>query len=346
MRREIVSRTLGKTDVELSALGFGAASLGNLYQAISNNQARETLQAAVDCGLTYIDTAPFYGYGLSERRVGDFLRSQGQDSFVLSTKVGRFLKPDVTADTNRIRDGFASPMPFRPEYDYSYDGIMRSYEDSLQRLGLGRIDILLVHDIGVQTHGADNGRHFQDLEMGGYRALDELRKSGAVGAIGLGVNEWEICEQAMEIGQFDCFLLAGRYTLLEQEPFESFFPKCKAHGASIIVGGAYNSGILATGTKSGNVMHYNYEPATTEIISRVQCIERVCETYNVTLAAAALQFPLAHEIVASVIPGLGKVKRVEQTIALYHEDIPVEFWQTLKDEGILPQNVPVPTGRR
>ncbi len=344
MRYEIVSGLVGKTEVKLSALGFGAAALGNLYKAVSNNQARETLQAAVDCGLTYIDTAPFYGFGLSERRVGDFIRNQGRDRFVLSTKVGRILRPDLSADTSQIRDGFASPMAFRPEYDYSYDGIMRSYEDSLQRLGLGRVDILLVHDIGTQTHGPDNDHHFRNLETGGYRALDELRRSGAVRAIGLGVNEWEICEQAMEIGQFDCFLLAGRYSLLEQEPLESFFPKCNAYGASIIVGGAYNSGILATGTQSGNVMHYNYAPATIEIIARVRRIERVCDTFNVTLAAAALQFPLAHEVVASVIPGLGKVERVGQTMALYHEKIPGEFWRALKNEGMLTQQAPVPEG--
>ena len=344
MQHEIVSNLLGKTEVKLSALGFGAAVLGNLYETVSNDQARETLLAAVDCGLTYIDTAPFYGFGLSERRVGNFIRNEDRDRFVLSTKVGRILKPDVTANTNRIRDGFASPMAFRPEYDYSYDGIMRSYEDSLQRLGLGRIDILLVHDIGVQTHGSDNDRHFRSLEEGGYRALDELRRSGSVRAIGLGVNEWQICEQAMEIGRFDCFLLAGRYTLLEQEPLESFFPKCEAYGASIVVGGAYNSGILATGTQSGHVMHYNYAPATIEVIARVRRIERICDAYNVTLAAAALQFPLAHEVVASVIPGLGKVERVEQTMALYREEIPVEFWQTLKNEGVLTQHTPVPKG--
>ena len=325
-------------------LGLGCASLGNLYHAIGDDEARATVDAAWDAGMRYFDTAPYYGLGLSERRLGDALRDRPRSQYRLSTKVGRLLDPDIGPDLAPERHGFVTSMPFKVRYDYSYDGIMRSWEASLQRLGLARVDILLVHDIGTVTHGADNARHFADLADSGYRALDELRRNGDIAAIGLGVNEWEICAQAMTIGQFDCFLLAGRYTLLEQEPLHAFLPLCERHGASIILGGAYNSGILATGTRRGGTVHYNYEPAPATIIERVARIEAVCDAHGVTLAAAALQFPLAHPVVASVIPGLGSAARVEQTAALWHEPIPAAFWQQLKDEGLLDPDVPTPAG--
>ena len=325
-------------------LGLGCASLGNLYHAIGDDEARATVDAAWDAGMRYFDTAPYYGLGLSERRLGDALRDRPRSQYRLSTKVGRLLDPDIRPDLAPERHGFVTSMPFKVRYDYSYDGIMRSWEASLQRLGLARVDILLVHDIGTVTHGADNARHFADLADSGYRALDELRRNGDIAAIGLGVNEWEICAQAMTIGQFDCFLLAGRYTLLEQEPLHAFLPLCERHGASIILGGAYNSGILATGTRRGGTVHYNYEPAPATIIERVARIEAVCDAHGVTLAAAALQFPLAHPVVASVIPGLGSAARVEQTAALWHEPIPAAFWHQLKDEGLLDPDAPTPAG--
>lgn len=325
-------------------LGLGCASLGNLYHAIGDDEARSTVDAAWDAGWRYFDTAPYYGLGLSERRLGDALRDRARSQYYLSTKVGRLLDPDTRPDLAPERHGFATSMPFKVRYDYSYDGIMRSWEASLQRLGVAQVDILLVHDIGVVTHGADNARHFADLADSGYRALDELRCNGDIAAIGLGVNEWEVCAQAMSIGQFDCFLLAGRYTLLEQEPLHAFLPQCQRHGASIILGGAYNSGILATGTRRGGAVYYNYEPAPAAIVERVAGIEAVCDAHGVTLAAAALQFPLAHPVVASVIPGMGSARRVEQTIAYWRESIPAAFWQQLKDEGLLDRDAPTPAG--
>ncbi|MDC2889306.1 aldo/keto reductase [Psychrosphaera algicola] len=217
------NRQIGDTGLEVSELGFGAASLGNLYKAISDNEAQETLDAAKASGINLYDTAPRYGLGLSERRLGDALRTLPKSDYVISTKVGRILTPDHKANVKELRYGFDTPMPFDSHYDYTYDGIMRSFEDSLQRLGLAQIDILLVHDIGVDTHGEQDPYYYQQLASSGYKALDELRSQGVIKAVGLGVNETEICERVMGIGQFDCFLLAGRYSLLEQDALDTFY---------------------------------------------------------------------------------------------------------------------------
>jgi D-threo-aldose 1-dehydrogenase len=342
MNKKFDTRQLGKTSLNVSTLGFGAASMGNLYQAVSDETAQETLVSAIDMGLNLFDTSPRYGAGLSERRVGDALRSLPKDQYILSTKVGRLLKPDTKSDINQLRHGFLTPMPFDAQYDYTYDGIIRSFEDSQQRLGLAEIDILLVHDIGAYTHGDDDKHYFNQFETSGYKALEELRKHGLIKAVGLGVNEVDICERVMNIGQFDCFLLAGRYSLLEQAPLHHFLPKCEAHGASIILGGPYNSGILATGVHGKSIPHYDYAPAPQHIIERVEKIEAVCAQYQVNLAAAALQFPLGHSAVASVIPGLGSARRVQHTVELFNEVIPQEFWQTLKSESLLDQAAPSP----
>ena len=337
-------RKIGRTDLEVVVLGLGCASLGNLYRPVSDEQARETAQCALNVGLRYMDTAPYYGFGLSERRVGDVLRREFRDSFVLSTKVGRLLQPCGAVDENRTRHGFCSPMPFEPVYDYSYDGIMRSYEDSLQRLGLDRIDILYIHDIGRVTHGDDNVRLFKTAMESGYKALDELRSSGQISAFGLGVNEYEVCEQALEYGDFDCFLLAGRYTLLEQSALDSFLPKCADRGVSVIIGGVYNSNVLVLGTRSEKTLYYNYEPAPPAIIERVRRLENVCAEFQVSLAAAALQFPLACPAVAGVIVGMGSPERINQTLELFNSPVPGEFWQALRTEGLLHPAAPVPTG--
>ena len=335
-------RRLGQTDLELTTLGFGAASLGNLYKAETDEEARRTLKTAIKSGINLFDTAPHYGLGLSERRVGDALRSLNTRDYVVSTKVGRILTADINADTSRLRYGFDTPMPFDAHYDYTYDGIMRSYEDSLQRLGLAKIDILLVHDIGAETHGDKDAFYYQQLQESGYKALNELRQQGEIKAVGLGVNETEVCERVMALGQFDCFLLAGRYSLLEQEALTSFLPKCKEHCTSIILGGPYNSGILATGVKGQIVPTYNYAPAPKAIIDKVRCIEEVCSEFDVSLAAAALQFPLAHKAVTTVIPGIGSESRVIKTQGLFSEYIPSEFWQTLKKFELIVEDAPVP----
>lgn len=332
-------RNVGDTDLAIDTLGFGGASLGNLYQAVSDKDAAQILDDAWNAGFRYFDTAPHYGQGLSERRIGDTLRNQGRRNYVLSTKVGRLLEPTGYA---RKRHGFVSPMPFDIVYDYSYDGVIRSFEDSLQRLGLDRIDILFMHDIGAATHGSRNDRLFQIAMDGGYRAMDELRRDGRVSAIGLGVNEFEVCAAALDHGNWDCFLLAGRYTLLEQEALTSFLPKCVERHCSIIIGGAYNSGILATGVRGAGPFFYNYEEAPAKIVRCVEKIESTCMKFNVPLASAALQFPLAHSAVASVIPGIGNVSRISQTLDLFNHDIPAEFWSELKASGLLRDDAPVP----
>ena len=349
MQTELSARHIGTTDLEVTTLGFGCASLGNLYRPVSDEDAGVTARRALDAGLRYFDTAPYYGFGLSERRLGDVLRKQPRDSFVLSTKVGRLLYPCEPVDLDQERYGFYSPLPFAPVYDYSYDGVMRSYENSLQRLGLNRIDILYIHDIGRVTHGEDNGHLFKVAMEGGYKALDELRASGQISAFGLGVNEYEVCEEALEYGDFDCFLLAGRYSLLEQKALDTFLPKCEQRNVSVIIGGVYNSGILALGTGSGKPLFYNYEPAPPAVIDRVRQLENVCAEFNVSLQAAALQFPLGHPAVASVIPGLGNPARVKQTLGFFTSPVPTAFWQALRDRNLVHAKAPLPgayTGRR
>lgn len=333
-------RQIGKTKLHVSELGFGAATFGNLYRPMADSDAEESINKAMELGLNQFDTAPYYGFGLSERRVGNALRKYDSNDYVLSTKVGRILEPCGKAED---KYGFCSPMPFEPKYDYSYDGIMRSFEHSIQRLGLSKIDILYMHDIGRATHGDDHERLFKIAMEGGYKAMDELRSQGLVSAIGLGVNEYEVCEQAMDHGYFDCFLLAGRYTLLEQKALESFLPRCIKENSSIVLGGPYNSGILATGVRrEGVVPHYNYEPASKEVFATVARIEDICERFDVPLAAAALQFPLAHPAVVSVIPGLSSASRVETTIAQMQFKIPTDFWLALQEAGLLYPDVPVP----
>ncbi len=331
---------ISKTEAYVTSLGFGAATLGNLYQPMSDGEAHSAIEKAFQLGINQIDTAPFYGFGLSERRVGDALRAYDASSYIISSKVGRLLKPCTMASE---KYGYSSPMPFEPIFDYSYDGVMRSFEDSLQRLGLSEIDIIYMHDIGSLTHGDDHKNQFSVAIDSGYKAMRELRDQGVVKAIGLGVNEYQICEEAMNYASFDCFLLAGRYTLLEQKALTSFLPRCEKDNISIIIGGPYNSGILATGVSNAqqSTPYYNYEPAPAEVIDKVRKIEALCTEYKVTLAAAALQFPLAHSAVASVIPGLDSAKRVEQTHALMQEKIPKNFWLELKDQALLCADAPI-----
>jgi D-threo-aldose 1-dehydrogenase len=336
---------LGGTNVKVPRLGFGAAGIGNMYRKLDDANVAEAIRAGVEHGLSYFDTAPHYGFGLSEARLGDALsRFDPSGEAVLSTKVGRILVP-VDAEVARCeRHGFVDAAPFEPVFDYSYDAVMRTYEESRVRLRRDRIDILYAHDLGRVTHGAGHDEHFRTFMAGGYRALRELRDSGAVGAIGLGANEWEICEQAMGEGDFDVFLLAGRYTLLEQTALDSFLPECARKGVSVVIGGPYNSGILIEGSRSGRPLHYNYEPAPAHIIERVRRLEDACDRMGVPLPAAALQFPLMHPQVAAVIPGLCSAAQVEETIALYRTSIRQDFWRELKACGLLHPDAPVAEG--
>jgi D-threo-aldose 1-dehydrogenase len=337
----IATRSIGGSALEVTELGFGAAPLGNLYQPVSDSDAADATTAALAAGIGYFDTAPYYGFGLSERRLGDELR--GVESVVVSSKVGRLLKPDAAIRGYSQRHGYCSPLPFEPFYDYSFDGVMDSWQASLQRLGLARIDILYVHDIGRSTHGDRHEISFRELtDGGGFRALQQLRANDSIRAFGLGVNETAVCLEAMAHTHLDVILLAGRYTLLEQDALDELLPACAQAGTSIVVGGPYNSGILATGTQHDGTLHYNYCPAPPSIVERVRRIETVCEHYGVPLAAAALQFPLAHPQVASVIPGLASRQQVERSLVLYRTPIPGLFWQELKNQGLLHPNTPTP----
>lgn len=327
-------RRIGRTSVEVTVLGLGCATLGGSRVPVNRQEAEAIVAAAWAAGVSYIDTAPYYGVGQAERGVGDAMRWVPRDAWVLSTKVGRLLRPhpSAPADTDR-----RYPLPFEPVYDYSYDGVMRSFEDSLQRLGLARIDILYVHDIGAMQHGAEaHPRLMRILRDGGYRALEKLRADGTVRAIGIGVNEREVLLEAMEWGDWDAFLLAGRYTLLEQAPLDDLMPKCEQAGTSIVVGGPLNSGILA-GRET-----WNYRAAPPDIVARVKAIEAVCDSHQVPLAAAALQFPLAHPAVAAVIPGPRNVDEFHANIKLLRHPIPEALWADLRDPGLLHPHAPTP----
>jgi D-threo-aldose 1-dehydrogenase len=326
-------RRIGRSSVEVTVLGLGCATLGGSRIEVKREEAEAIVRAAWAAGVRYIDTAPYYGFGQAERCVGDAMRAVPRDEWVVSTKVGRLLRPRLTANTEEHR----RPMPFDAVYDYSYDGIMRSFEDSLQRLGLARIDILYVHDIGAMQHGSEAHPQLMHLlRDSGYRALEELRSAGAVRAIGIGVNEREVLLEALEWGDWDAFLLAGRYTLLEQAPLEDLLPKCLEAGTSIVVGGPLNSGILA-----GRAT-WNYNTAPPEVVARVNAIKAVCDSHRVPLAAAALQFPLAHPAVTAIIPGPRKVEEFHANLELLRHPIPDRLWADLREAGLLHPAAPTP----
>jgi D-threo-aldose 1-dehydrogenase len=334
------TRVLGRTGLTVTQLGFGGAPLGNMYRAFSDAQAEATVRAAYDAGIRLFDTAPLYGFGLSEHRTGAALRDKPRDSFVLSTKVGRLLEPGHPSTLDHGQ--FEGSLPFAEVYDYSYDGIMRSIEHSLHRLGTYRVDILLVHDLDVWTHGSEQARvdNVQAFMAGGYRAMAKLRDEGTVSAIGAGVNETAACQDLAERGDFDCFLLAGRYTLLEQGPLDSFLPLCERRDIALLIGGAYNTGILATGAVEG--AYFQYSPAPPEIMARVRRIEAVCARHGVKLPTAALQFPLGHPAVASVVVGMRAPAEIAMNVETFAPAVPADFWAELKAEGLLREDAPTP----
>ena len=318
-------------------LGFGTAPLGNIYRPISDDDADETLAAAWDAGIRYYDTAPLYGRGLAETRLNHFLRSKPRDAYTLSTKIGRLLKRttrDKLTDAIHYFDTPAREIIF----DYSYDGVMRSVEASLERLGADRFDILFCHDLGADTHGtrqASDQRLAEFLD-GGYKALDKLRGEGVVNAIGAGCNEWEVCEKLAHAADVDVFLLAGRYTLLEQGALATFLPLCKKKGIGVVAGGPLNSGILAGGTT------YNYRPAPPDIIARAARIKAVCATHHVDTVAAALRFPLAHPAVVATLFGGVSGAEVFANAATFATPLPAALWSDLKTQGLLDATAPTP----
>jgi D-threo-aldose 1-dehydrogenase len=324
--------------LHLTALGLGGAALAGMYAPVDARDAADALAAAWDAGLRYVDTAPYYGYTLGEHRAGAFLREQPRGEFVIGTKVGRLMRPDASVVAGA--DGWARPLPFRPVFDYRRDAILRSVEDSLQRLGLDRVDMLLVHDIGRATHGAAHEAHWDALTRGGgFRALEELRRDGVVAAIGLGVNEWEVMQDAMRECDLDCSLLAGRYTLLEQRSLP-FLDECARRGHAIVVGGAFNSGLLAGQAK------FDYADAPPELLRRAAALRAACAEFDVPLEAAALQFPLGHPAVVSVLSGMRSPAQVRQNVGWFEQPVPAGLWTALRERGLLQAAAPCPSERK
>ncbi len=334
-------RSLPRSGLAVPVLGLGCAQMGGLYRSSTPAESEDTVAAAWDHGIRCFDTAPYYGYGRSERRLGAALCDRPRDEFLISTKVGRLIRPnaDGARATGVDANGWADPLPFHQVYDYSHDGILRSVEDSLQRLGLARIDLLYVHDIGRVTHGDRHDHHWQQLTRGGgFRALDALRRDGRVSAIGLGVNEWEVALDAMGEIDLDCTMLAGRYTLLEQTSLTPFLEACVKAGHAIVAAGVFNSGLLVGNGK------FNYTDAPPEMIARVQALESVCREFDTPLPAAALQFPLAHPAVVSCVTGARTRAQLDTNVAWFQRPIPAEFWQTLTARGLIDAAAPVPAG--
>ncbi|KQM26299.1 MULTISPECIES: aldo/keto reductase [unclassified Sphingomonas] len=322
-------------------LGFGGAAIGNLYRPVGDDAARATIDAAWDRGIRCFDTAPHYGFGLSERRLGDALADLDPDRHAfVSTKVGRVLRPAPDRDPAAERQGFVSPEPVESAFDYSRDGVLASFDASRARLRRDRIDLLLAHDLGELTHGADAAAQMATFLDGGYSAMRQLRDAGVVGAIGIGVNEIAVCEDLLDRVELDAILLAGRYTLLEQAALDTLLPRCAARGVRVIVGGPYNSGILASGT--GPDARYNYEAPPAEVTRRVDAIAAICARHAVPMAAAALQFPMAHPAVTAVIPGMADVGEVAQAATLATMPLPGALWTDLIDAGLIRADAPVP----
>ncbi len=335
---ELDRKSLGRSKLNLSILGFGGTGLGNMYVAMPERGAIDTLTAAYSAGIRYYDTAPLYGHGLSERRLGCGLRMFAGADVIVSSKVGWRLRPAFGEPTEAGL--FRDITAFTRFNDYSYDGAMRSFEDSLNRLGSDRIDILLIHDVDRRNQGEQFQEVFREAMAGTYKAVHSLRDQGVVKAIGCGLNEWEACLAFAEAGDFDCFLLAGRYTLLEQGSLRTFLPLCAKRGIGIILGGPYNSGILASGAVKD--AWFNYAPAPIEVLAKVAAIEKICAAHGVALKAAALQFPLHHSCVASVIPGTGSAAELNENLRMLRMPIPAELWRELKSAGLMDTLAPTP----
>jgi D-threo-aldose 1-dehydrogenase len=322
---------IGRTNVTVTRLGFGCVPLGGLYKDVSEDEASATVRRALDLGVNYFDTAPIYGFGKAETRLGRELARCSRNSFVVATKVGYTLIPDSGKGDEKVFHRFDNVPPLRPIFDYSYDGVMKTFESSLRRLSLSYVDILNIHD-------PDD--HWQEAIEIVYPALHKLRSEGVVRAVGVGMNQAEMLARFAREGDFDCLLVAGRYTLIDHAALRDLLPLCEKKGISVIIGGPFNSGILATGARPGAT--YNYVDASPAMIEKVKAIEAVCEQYHVPLPAAALQFPMAHPAVAAIIPGARSATEVEQNVRLFGHFIPNDFWEELRHLNLLPREAPVP----
>ena len=332
-------RQLGQTSINLTVLGFGGSRIGNMYGSIPESEAILAIKAAFDAGVRYFDTAPLYGHGLGEQRTGMALHARARHDFNLSTKVGRLLNPEPSGthkDYTKIQQ-----LPFQIQYDYSYDGVMRSVEDSLVRLGMDRVDIALIHDIDAHNHGDEQPRRFREAIDGGIPALRKLRDMGIVSAVGVGVNDWRVCLDCLNATDVDCFILAGRYTLLEHESLKTLLPECERRGIGVILGAPYNSGILARGAEN-NATYFDGPPPAS-VFNKVRRMQQIVDSHSVSLAAVALRFPLGHPAISCVLPGVSSVEGVAKTVKLFDETIPEDLWSEMKDEGLISENAPVPS---
>ncbi len=320
--------------LDLPRFGMGTASIGNLYTPISDEAADSTVAAALAAGIRYFDTAPFYGFGLAERRLGAALEAHDPaGSAIVSTKVGRLLGP--VENPARERHGFVDGDPFEPRFDYSHDAVLRSHEESLKRLRRSRVEILLAHDLGALTHGREAERHMRAFLEGGYGAMAEFKQSGAVDAIGVGVNETAVVEHLLERVDLDVVLIAGRYTLLDQQAAARLLPMCAAKGVKVIVGGPYNSGILARPGIAQAEVRYDYLAAPADVVARAEAIEQVCDRFGIPLPAAALQFPPRHPAVDCVLAGLGSEREVSEAVERLATPVAEELWQALEEQGLV-----------
>ncbi len=335
-------RSLGRTGLEVTALGFGSAPLGDIYEVLDDATAIATVEAAAALGVTLFDTAPLYGQGSSEHRVGTALRRRPPGSFVVSTKVGRLLTP---APAGRIKTTrFVGGLAFDVTNDYSYDAAMRSHEHSLQRLGLPKVDVVLIHDADAWSHGPKEGPIlYREAMNGAYRALERLRSEGVIKGIGIGLNDPAYAASYLKDGDFDCMLMAGRYSLLEQPALAEVLPLAAQKNVGVMLGGVFNSGILATGAIDG--ARYNYTPASTDIMEKVRRITAICASHGVPLPTAALQFCLGHPAVSSLVLGAVRPVEVERNVAAIATPIPGSLWSDLKAERLLPAEAPVPLPR-
>lgn len=321
---------IGTTSLDVTRLGFGSAPIGGLYEAVDADTAINTVEAAWATGVRLFDTAPLYGMGNAEHRVGAVLRRRSRADFVVATKVGRLLRETGLPDPSQIRDRESSwqGVPaLNPVFDFSYDGALRSFEESLERLGLDSIDILHIHDPDEE---------FDTAMAGAYRALVRLRDEGVVRAIGAGMNQWQMPLRFAEEGDFDCFLVAGRYSLLDSSALGRFLPVCHEKGISVIVGGVFNSGILAD--PHAPSPRYDYGRAAPDVIERARRINAVCEAQGVPVKAAAIQFPCRHPAVAAVVVGSRSVEEAAENARMFEQHISEDLWLELKSEGLLPEN--------
>lgn len=325
MKAGVLSRLGAST-----GLGFGGAPLGNLYSALDDATADEALEAAWKLGLRYFDTAPLYGHGLSERRMGRALAGRPREEFFISTKVGRRLERAAAVPTEQ--DGYFGGLPYSARFDYSFDGALRSLEESLERLGLDRVDIVYIHDVDRATHGEAQAHRFAEAMEGAYPALARLRGEGVVGAIGLGVNEWEVCEALLRHADPDCFMLAGRYTLLDQSAQARLVPQCRERGVALVLAGVYNSGILATGAVAG--ARYDYRPAGPDVLARTRELEALCRRHGTPLRAVALQFAMACPEAAAVVVGARSPHEVADAAAMSRWPVPAALWEELQLRGL------------